>query len=70
MKCPNCKKTMTKSNGPGEQWSCSCQTFVGIDKGSGTYWTPGLMQKPVDAHNQSRNITDEIDPDLHKKPEK
>jgi hypothetical protein len=64
MKCPSCKKTMTKSNGPGEQWSCPCGSFVGVDRGA------PMMDKPVDAHNQSRNITDEIDPDLHKKPEK
>lgn len=70
MKCPNCNKTMTKSKGPGERWTCSCDTFVGIDGGDPSGSCTATFEKPVDAHNQSRNVTDEIDPDLHKKPEK
>ena len=29
-----------------------------------------LFEKPVDHNNQVENITDKVDPDLHKKPEK
>lgn len=57
MKCPKCGSEMT----PGK--ACpNCDT-VKIK-------VPELMQKPVDSQNQVRNITDEIDPDLHRKPEK
>jgi len=67
MKCPNCGKTMMTVTGDVEAKYCeSCKTF----KNTGSKPLHIGIDKPVDAQNQVRNLTDEIDPDLHKKPEK
>lgn len=57
MKCPKCGSETE----PGK--ACTNCDTVKIK-------VSDLMQKPVDSQNQVRNITDDIDPDLHRKPEK
>lgn len=64
MKCPGCGKQMTKT-GPGS-WGCRCGFQIGV--GVGIKRTEFELDKPVDSKNKVRNITDEVDPDLHRKP--
>jgi hypothetical protein len=67
MKCTKCGSTMRKVAGDIEGHSCdSCRSFMNTGK------TPVFVgfDKPVDPNNQVVNITDNVDPDLHRKPEK